>query len=70
MTDYPKVVQLKPLGKSEMQKKAKALVEEHYRNYPENPFINIAAMMEQLVIKRKERERGFVLDNSHRRSGG
>ena len=70
MTDYPKVVRRKPMKESEAQKRARERVEAYYENHPENPFINIAAMMKQLVVERREREDGFVLDNSHRRREG
>ncbi|RLB69049.1 MAG: hypothetical protein DRH04_05860 [Deltaproteobacteria bacterium] len=67
MTDYLKVVRRKPLKESETQKRARERVEEFYKNHPDNPFINVAAIMKRMI---REREGGFVLDNSHRRPGG
>lgn len=76
MSEYLKVVRLcrKPEEKSEAQKKAERTVEKFYLEHPDNPFINIGAMMEkicqQMMREGRERERGFVLDNSHRRHMG
>jgi len=46
-------------------------VEKFYLEHPDNPFIDIGAMMEKIcqqkMRERRERESGFVLDNSHRR---
>jgi len=76
MSEYPQVVRLrrKPEEKSEAQKKAERIVEKFYLEHPDNPFIGIGTMMEKIcqqkMRERRERESGFVLDNSHRRSGG
>ena len=68
MSDYPKVVRLRAV-ESEGQKRARETVEAYYKENPDSPFIDIAAMMKQMVVKENERDRGFVLDNSHRRRG-
>ena len=76
MCDYSKVVRLpiKPREKSEALKKEERMLEEFQREPPDNPFIKVGNMMEEMYqqMKRDKRERedGFVLDNSHRRPGG
>ena len=60
---------------SEIAKWARKTVDKYYCECEEKgtPFINVAAMMREMVREMKrvqrERESGFVLDNSHRRHG-
>jgi len=78
MSEYPKVVRLpvKPREMSGVEKMSRKIVDDDYRRCEEdeNPFVNVAAVMEgmcqQIMRERRERERGFVLDNSHRRHMG
>jgi hypothetical protein len=75
MCEYPKVVRLhrKPEEESEILKEARRSVEKVYLEHPGNPFIKVGVMMEgmfqQRMREKRERQGGFVLDNSHRRRG-